>query len=70
MSVLPPTYVRAKLFYTAGLQVMAQQKEIHNGRMDYCNEISKLQGKVLVFTRELKSNMTRLGNDAGINLEV
>ena len=70
MSVLPPTYVRVRLYYSAGLQLMSQQKDIHQGRMRFLNEIAKLQGKVIDFSRELRSNLSHSGHGNGVNLEI
>lgn len=70
MSILPPTYVRVRLYYSAGLQLMLQQKEIHTGRMEFFNEIVKLQGKVIDFSRQLRSNLSHNGQRTGINLEI
>jgi len=49
---------------------MAQQKDIHCGRMEFFNEIVKLQGKVIDFSRQLRSNLSHNSQETGINLEI
>ena len=70
MSVLPPTYLRVRLYYTAGMQLMSQQREIHQGRMRFLSEIVKLQGKVINFSRELRGNLAHSSQGNGVNLEI